>query len=99
MENKQGLKKIKFYDWFFIIAIGSFIISFLTVFSDSLYIMSYTFIIIDIFSSLVFQFGIMYWMIKKKRYFLFLFSIFIFIIPVIYYFSNLRERFKEGDFQ
>jgi len=98
-KKEEGLKKVKFYDWIFIISIISLISIFVVVWLpfplDILVSLSF---LISFFSGLIFHFGILYWMFKNKNYILFLFGIFISLIPILYYFFSLREEFKKGKY-
>ncbi len=90
------LEKIKFYDWAFMISIISFISMYVVVWFphpfDNLFYVSF---FITIISELTFHFGILYWMFKNKNYILFLFGIFIPLIPILYYYFSLRDKFKK----
>ena len=92
----DSLKKVKFYDWIFMISIISFISIYVVVWLpspfDNLVFGSF---LVSIISTLTFHFGILYWMFKNKNYILFSFGIFIFLIPILYYFFSLRGKFKE----
>ena len=100
MERKEGLRKVKFYDVVFAISIFSFIFVYIAVWFpppfDNLLLLSY---LISILSGLSFHFGIVYWMFKNKNYILSFFGFFIPLIPILYYFFSLRDKFKEGDFK
>lgn len=96
-KKEEGLKKVKFYDWVFIISTISFISIYGVVWLpspfDNIVFLSF---LISIISELTFHFGILYWMFKNKNYILFSFGIFIFLIPILYYFFSLREELKKG---
>ena len=87
---------VKFYDWAFAISIISLISVYVVVWLPSPFDnLAFVFLLISIISELTFHFGILYWMFKSKNYILFLFGIFIFLIPILYYFFSLREKFKK----
>lgn len=98
MEKSKGLKKVKFYDWMLWVSLFIVILVFIIISGNSYNSLGgYLALALPIFL-IVFYVGMMYWMIKTKRFFLFFFSILFPVISLFFYFSYLRKRFKEGDF-
>ncbi len=96
--SKESLKKLKFYDRMFITSIISFLSMYLVVWFpaplDNLFFVA---LLIAVISELTFHVGILYWMFKNKNYISLIFGIFIFLIPILYYFFSLRDKFKKEE--
>jgi hypothetical protein len=94
---ENGLKKIKFYDRVLWTILISFVVSLVLAFSGFSGWLFILLLLVFVFSSLTFFFGMLYWMILTKNYLLLFLSFFMGFITILFYFGRMRKKyFREG---
>jgi len=93
--KEQDLKKLKFWNTYFNILIGSFGIFLLLIFIVNESFITTIFLFISIILGLGFSTGMFYHSAKNKKYgWMFLIIVFGIIAPITFYFAYLQHKFK-----
>ncbi len=96
MSKKEGLKKIRLYDWLFWISLTSIILFYASFAFESLWIASIVLIVAFMISWTIFGWGMIYWACKREEYGWAVGNFFVPFLVIYFYFGKVRKDFKKG---